>query len=155
VLSIERVEKYQRQIGLLSRLVSVIKSRGTVMKRTHLKISTVLKEVIYPPTIKQRTLTVVSTPHFMFGPRLMHTSKIVFKNVSPLVVFASLAAKSWRRACHTAIIYLLSTSLASCNLKKGFRRFVPHIICNNDQFSTPEKENAHCHSLQSFALILL
>jgi len=31
---------------------------------------------------------------------------------------------------HTPIIYLLSTSLASCNLKNGFRRFVPHIIRN-------------------------
>ena len=55
---------------------------------------------------------------------------------------------------HTPITYLLSTSLASCNLKNGFWRFVPHIICNN-QFSTPEKENAHHHSLQSFAPIHL
>jgi len=38
---------------------------------------------------------------------------------------------------HTHILYLLSTSLASCNLKIGFRRFVPHIIHNNNQFSTP------------------
>jgi len=29
---------------------------------------------------------------------------------------------------HTHITYLLSTSLASCKLKNGFRRFVPHII---------------------------
>jgi len=56
---------------------------------------------------------------------------------------------------HTPISYLLSTSLASCNLKNRFRRFVPHIICNNNQFSTPEKDNAHHHSLQSFAVILL
>jgi len=41
--------------------------------------------------------------------------------------------------------YLLSSSLASCNLKNGFRRFVPHIIGNNNQFSTPKKENAHRH----------
>jgi len=26
---------------------------------------------------------------------------------------------------HTPVTYLLSTSLASCNLKSGFRRFVP------------------------------
>jgi len=37
VLSLKRVEKYQRQTGLLSRLVSVTTDRGTVMKRTHLK----------------------------------------------------------------------------------------------------------------------
>jgi len=55
----------------------------------------------------------------------------------------------------TPITYLLSTSLAACNLKNGFRRFVSHIICNNNQFSTPEKENAHRHSLQSFSLIPL
>jgi len=29
---------------------------------------------------------------------------------------------------HTPITYLLSTTLASCFLKNGFRRFVPHII---------------------------
>ena len=28
---------------------------------------------------------------------------------------------------HTPITYVLSTSLASCNLKNVFRRFVPHI----------------------------
>ena len=56
---------------------------------------------------------------------------------------------------HTPIRYLLSTELASCNLENGFRRFVPHIIRNYNQLSTPEKENAHRHSLQSFALILL
>jgi len=38
---------------------------------------------------------------------------------------------------HTNITYSLSTSLASCNLKNGFRCFVPHNICNNNQFSTP------------------
>jgi len=32
---------------------------------------------------------------------------------------------------HTPIIYLLSTSLASWNLKNWFRRFVPHIMCTN------------------------
>jgi len=37
----------------------------------------------------------------------------------------------------TPITYLLSTSLASCNVKNGFKRFVPHIIRNNHQFSTP------------------
>jgi len=36
---------------------------------------------------------------------------------------------------HTHITYLLITSLASCNLKNGFRHFAPHIIHN--QFSTP------------------
>ena len=56
---------------------------------------------------------------------------------------------------HTPITYLLSTSLASRNLKNGFRCFVPYIICNNNRFSTPEKDNAHRHSLQSFTLILL
>ena len=35
----------------------MIKGRGTAMKRTHLKISTVPKEVTCPPTIEQRTLT--------------------------------------------------------------------------------------------------
>jgi len=59
VLSLERVKKYQRQIELLSRLVTVTKGRGTVMKRTHIKISTVSKGVTYPPTIEQRTLTIV------------------------------------------------------------------------------------------------
>jgi len=29
---------------------------------------------------------------------------------------------------HTPVTYLLSTSLAWCNLKNGFRRFLPHII---------------------------
>jgi len=37
---------------------------------------------------------------------------------------------------HTPIAYLLSTSLTSCNLKHGFRRFVPQIMRNNNQFST-------------------
>ena len=35
---------------------------------------------------------------------------------------------------HTPITYSLSTSLASCNLKNGFRHFVPHITSNNNQF---------------------
>jgi len=74
----------------------------------------------------------------------------------PVLVFGPpLAAKSWKRACHTPVTYLLNISLASCHLKNGFRRFVRHIICNNNQSSTPEKENAHHHSLQSFALIPL
>jgi len=38
---------------------------------------------------------------------------------------------------HSHITYLLSTSLALCYLKNGFRRFVPHIIRNNNPFSTP------------------
>jgi len=38
---------------------------------------------------------------------------------------------------YTAITYLLSTSLASSNLKNGFRRFAPRIIHNKNQFSTP------------------
>jgi len=56
---------------------------------------------------------------------------------------------------HTPIAYLLSTELTPCNLEKGFRRFVPHTIRDYNQFSTPEKENAHRDSLQSFAFILL
>jgi len=36
---------------------------------------------------------------------------------------------------HTPITYLLSTSLASCNLKIRLRRFVSHIIRHNNQFS--------------------
>jgi len=56
---------------------------------------------------------------------------------------------------HTHVTYLWSTSLTTCNLKNGFRRVFPHIIRNNKQFSMPWKENAHRHSLQSFALILL
>jgi len=55
----------------------------------------------------------------------------------------------------THITYYLSTSVASCNLKNGVRRLVPHIIRNSNRFSTPQKENAHLYSLQSFALILL
>ena len=43
---------------------------------------------------------------------------------------------------HTPIIYLLSTWQASCNLKNGLKRFIPQIIRNNDQFSTPWKQNA-------------
>jgi len=50
-----------------------------------------------------------------------------------------LVAISWRRACHTAITHLLSTTLASCNLKNGFRRFVPH-ICNNISSQRPKKK---------------
>jgi len=38
---------------------------------------------------------------------------------------------------HSPITYLLSTSPASCNRKIGFRRFVPHVIRNNNQFSRP------------------
>jgi len=38
---------------------------------------------------------------------------------------------------HTHITHSLSTSLASCDLKNLFRRFVPHIIRNNNHFSTP------------------
>jgi len=34
-------------------------------------------------------------------------------------------------------LFLLSASLASGNLKNGFRRFVPHILRNNNQFPTP------------------
>jgi len=56
---------------------------------------------------------------------------------------------------HIPITYLLSTSMASCNLKNGFRRFVPHInvIVTNSQ--RIKKENVHRHSFQSFAIILL
>ena len=54
---------------------------------------------------------------------------------------------------HIPITYLWSTSLASCILKNGFRCFVPHIICNNNQFSTPERENAHRRSLRAHSSI--
>jgi len=37
---------------------------------------------------------------------------------------------------HTHITYLWSTSLGLHNLKNEFRRFVPHMIRNNNQFST-------------------
>ena len=37
----------------------------------------------------------------------------------------------------THITYLLSISLASCNLTNGFRRFIPHIIRAINQSSTP------------------
>jgi len=60
-----------------------------------------------------------------------------------------------KKSDHTPNTYLLSTSLASCNPKIGFKRFVPHIIRNNNPLSTPYKENALRHSLQSLALILL
>jgi len=43
------------------------------------------------------------------------------------------------------ITYLLSTSLASCNLKNGFKHFVPHMIRHNNQLLAPCNENAHCH----------
>ena len=35
VLSVEWIEKYQRQVGLLSSLASVIKGLDSEMKRTH------------------------------------------------------------------------------------------------------------------------
>jgi len=35
---------------------------------------------------------------------------------------------------HTPIACLLSTSLASCNLKNGFRHFVPHIYAKKPSF---------------------
>jgi len=47
----------------------------------------------------------------MFGPGCC-IYPIYLKNVTPLVVFGPFAAKSWRRACHTPITYLLSTSPA-------------------------------------------
>jgi len=37
---------------------------------------------------------------------------------------------------HTPIVYLLSTTLASGNLKNGFKRFVPHVTRNNNQLTT-------------------
>jgi len=40
-------------------------------------------------------------------------------------------------------------------LRHWVRRFVPHILRNDNQFSTPLKEYTYRHSLQSFALILL
>jgi len=47
---------------------------------------------------------------------------------------------------HSAITYLMSASQASCNLKNGFRSFVPHIIYNNNQFSTPKTSILRAHS---------
>jgi len=46
---------------------------------------------------------------------------------------------------HTPITYWLSREPASCNLENEFRHFVPHVIHSYNQFSTPEKENAHRH----------
>jgi len=37
-MSIEEIEKYQEQGGLLSRLASVIKGLDAVMKRTHIRL---------------------------------------------------------------------------------------------------------------------
>ena len=48
MLSVENIEKYQRQGGLLSRLAFMTKGLDTVKKRTHLKITTVSEEVTYP-----------------------------------------------------------------------------------------------------------
>ena len=55
---------------------------------------------------------------------------LYLKNVAPLAV------KSWRQACHTPITYLLSISLASCNLKNRFRRFVPHVMEQYYEFTS-------------------
>jgi len=43
------------------------------------------------------------------------------------------------------ITYLLRTSLASCNLKNGFRRFVPHIV--------PKITNSQRHKKGTFIVI--
>ena len=59
MLSVENIQKYQKQEGLLGRLVSVTKGLGTVKKRTHLKITTVSEEDPYPLIVEQRTLTLV------------------------------------------------------------------------------------------------
>jgi len=39
------------------------------------------------------------SPHFTFGPQLLHISNTVFQNVAPLLVFGSPAVKSWWQAC--------------------------------------------------------
>jgi len=46
---------------------------------------------------------------------------------------------SIRLSDHNPIIYLLSTTLASCNLKNGFKRFVPNVTRNNDLFLRHKK----------------
>jgi len=56
---------------------------------------------------------------------------------------------------HTPLTYLLSTSLALCNLKNGFRVFFHTLYVKRTNSQRHKKENAHRHSLQSFALILL
>jgi len=56
---------------------------------------------------------------------------------------------------HTPITYLLSTSLASCNMKidSDVLFHTLYVIITNSHVS--EIENVHRHSAQSFALILL
>jgi len=84
---------------------------------------------------------------------LFHIHKhitVLFSELSPYLKTAAVKLSD-----NTHITQLVSTSLASCNLKNGFRRFAPHTIRNNNQFSTPYKENAYRHSLQSLMLILL
>jgi len=54
---------------------------------------------------------------------------------------------------HTPITYLLSTSMASCNLHNGFRRFVPHVIRNNNNSQRHKKRMliaSHFNPLRSF-----
>jgi len=51
-----------------------------------------------------------------------------------------------KSSSHTPITYLLSTSLTSCNLKNGFRRFVPHIVRNNNQCSSSFTSILRAHS---------
>jgi len=56
---------------------------------------------------------------------------------------------------HTPITYLLSSSMASCrpNLNNGFRRFVPHIIRNNNNSQRHKKRMlivSHFNPLRSF-----
>jgi len=54
----------------------------------------------------------------------------------------------------TVLFFQLAT--LSCNLKTWIQAFYSkhYRLRNNNQFSTPQKENAHRHSRQSCALIL-
>jgi len=114
VLSEEWVEKYQRWAGLLSRLVSVTKGRGTVMKRTHFKYSTVPKEVAYPPTIEQRTFTPVRKL-FYFHHCSLHASNVRWK-ARPFLTFRELLTLCLLRGFSLAFViahvcYLLRKSV--------------------------------------------
>jgi len=60
---------------------------------------------------------------------------------------------SWCPKLVTGLIYWVPTSLASCNLENGFRRFVPQIISNNNS-AQPQKKRMliviHFIHLRSF-----
>ena len=130
------------------------------------------RDAIRVPRISNRVPRIRENYHRVprireIGSRHVHTGYLTFSLKKLNIVFKKCGPTLWffphllrnpgdgPATLPLPITYLLSTSLASWNLKKGFRGFVPHIICNNNWFSTPEKENPHRHSLQTFALILL